>query len=233
MSKREKRRRAKQQQLRESYRVSPQSEGQEDYFESLSDSEIKYIAVTGFPGSGKSLLAAQRAAEGLRSGEFDKIYLSRSVTSMRGEDLGFLKGDLNSKMSPWLAPLTEHLKKFLGNDLKSYLDSGAIEFLPLAQIRGRSLDKAFIIVTEAQNLSFEAFKCILTRLDYRSKVVFDGDFEQNDLQNRGIITDFEKICRALDGELNSFEWIQMDERDVIRSKDIVQILKLLEYANQN
>lgn len=226
MSKRKKRNKARSMQ---EFRIDPKTEGQEEYWEALNDDSVKYLAVTGPAGSGKTILAAQRAADGFKSGEFDKIYLCRSLTAIAGEDPGFLKGDLDSKMSPWLAPLTEHLSKFMPDSISEHVSRGDIEFLPLAYVRGRSLDKCFVICTEAQNLTLESFKSILTRMDFRSKCIFDGDWNQNDRQDTlNKQTDFERVCHALINGLESFDWVEMGPEDVVRSRDIIKILELIE-----
>jgi phosphate starvation-inducible PhoH-like protein len=207
------------------YRVEPKTENQKIYKEALDDVTIKYLAVSGIAGSGKSLLLAQRAAQGIVKEEFDKIYVCRSVTPIKGESIGYLKGDMESKMLPWLAPALQHLEKFF-LDLEWCVNSGIIEFLPLAQIRGRSLDRSIVICEEAQNMSLEILECLLTRVDSRSKLILNGDFKQND-KSRSDMTDFERVCRALDG-MDGFEWVKMGPEDVVRNKQIVEILDRLE-----
>ncbi len=208
------------------FKVEPKTEGQKIYFEALFDPKIKYLAATGPAGCGKSYLSTYSALEGLRKEEFNKIYISRSVTGIKGEALGFLPGNSDEKMEEWLLPILDHGEKMV-QGLDQIINSGRIEFLPLAYIRGRSIDRSIVLVTEAQNLSFEVLKCLLTRIDFRSKLILEGDWTQNDRTSANGQTDFEKVCRAMDG-MHSFELVEMDKRDIIRSKDIAEILDRLE-----
>ena len=204
------------------YTVSPKSENQKQYVKALDDRRIKYVAATGFAGTGKSLLAAQRAGQGLVKGHFHKIVLCRSVTPIKGESLGYLKGDMNQKLEGWLCPITEHLKKFIPNYSKR-VESGDIEFVSLAQIRGRSFDNCIVIAEEAQNMSFDILKCLLTRMGSKSKLLMNGDVNQSDVRHN----DFYDVCEALT-PLHSFKWIELGKEDIFRSDDIAEILELLE-----
>jgi phosphate starvation-inducible PhoH-like protein len=204
------------------YYIRPKTNGQELYEEALEDDSIRYLAVSGPSGSGKTLFACRQAARALNNGQ--TVYISRSVTPIKKEELGFTPGSVDDKMADWLLPITEHLKKFVPN-VSELVQSGRIKSLPLATVRGRSLENCFVLVTEAQNLSFETIKCLLTRIDFRSKLVLDGDFCQND--TRKVQTDFQRVTDKLI-PLESFDHIALYGEDVVRSKDIVEILELLE-----
>lgn len=207
------------------YKVEPQTDNQQIYYDLLENWKITHLAVSGPSGSGKSLLACQRAAKGLLSGEYDKIYLSRSITPIAGENLGHLPGSAREKMHDWLLPLTEHLVKFLP-DVEMRIDYGQIEYLPLAQIRGRSLHKCFLLVTESQNLTLDLLEAIITRTDDRSKLVLDGDFRQNDRRTK--FTDYERLCQKFQGRLSNFAWAQLGREDIMRSKHIQGMLDLID-----
>lgn len=207
------------------FKVEPKTEGQRIYYEALFDPKIRYLAATGYPGTGKSFLSVYRALEGLRKEEFNKLYISRSVTPIKGEALGFLKGTVEEKFEEWMIPLLEHAEK-MTQDIDKLLDSGRIEYLPLAFVRGRSLERAVVLCTESQNLGFDTIKCLLTRMDFRSKLILEGDVKQNDKVVNGI-TDFQKVCEALEG-MEHFKHIKLGREDIIRSKDIAEILDRLE-----
>lgn len=205
--------------------LEAKTENQHKYIDALNDPKIRYIFCTGLPGTGKTILACQAAIQALMKERYSKILCCRSTIGIAGQGLGWLPGELNSKLYAWLLPITEHADKFVMN-LEELVNNGRIDFVSLEHVRGRSLEDAFVITTEAQNLSFDVLKCLLTRVDYRSKLILDGDFNQNDMKKKGR-TDFEKVCEALDG-MDSFRHIQFTKEDIIRSKDIAEILERLE-----
>lgn len=201
------------------YKYKPLTEGQQNYFDALHDKNIRYLAISGPPGVGKTLLSLQKAACDLLEGRINKIYLCTSVTPIFGEEIGFIPGNVKEKMSTWMLPMTDHLSKFIPD----YAKRGDIEYIPLAQIRGRTIDNSILILDEAQNVSLDVFKAVLTRISDDSRLYMMGDFDQSD---KGKHTDFEKVCRALDG-MSSFDWINLTDEDIIRSKSISEINKRL------
>ena len=206
-------------------RIRPKTLGQKDLWDALHEKDIQYVAISGPPGTGKSFLTCYYAAKELeKNPNIEKISICRSVTPIKGEEIGFLKGGVGEKMAEWLVPMTSNLKTFLP-DYGEYVYKGAIEVIPLAMARGRSFEYTVVIADEAQNLSLETFEMLLTRIADSSKLIVLGDFKQND--RRGDTTDFEKVCGALDG-MDAFKWIQLDWEDCIRSKNIREISERLD-----
>ena len=151
--------------------------------ELLMDEEIKIITLVGKAGSGKTLCAiAAGLQQTLDKGAYKRLVVSRPIQPM-GKDIGFLPGDVNEKMLPWLTPIQDNLQFLLGNDkwmLEEYMHQGIIEIEALTYIRGRSISDAFIIIDEAQNLTMHELKTIITRVGERTKIVLTGDIEQID-----------------------------------------------------
>jgi len=151
--------------------------------ELLMDPEIKVITLVGKAGSGKTLCAiAAGLQQTLEEGIYKRLVVSRPIQPM-GKDIGFLPGDVNEKMLPWLTPIQDNLQFLLGNDkmmLEEYMTKGIIEIEALTYIRGRSISDAFIIIDEAQNLTMHELKTIITRVGERTKIVLTGDIEQID-----------------------------------------------------
>lgn len=206
------------------YQAKPKTEGQERYLASLEDTDIRYLAVSGPSGSGKSFLASYYAVKSLIEEKYQKIYLTRPPVASADMRLGFVPGDVSEKMYVWLLPLIDHIDKFAMN-ADELLNADKIEFVSLEYIRGRSLENCIVIATEIQNMPFDILKCLLTRIDFRSKLILDGDFNQND-KFKGT-TDYEKVCKALNG-MERFRWVQLGKDDIIRNKDIAEILERLE-----
>ena len=192
------------------------------YLDILKDREINFAACTGIAGSGKSTVAAYYCGQQLMQYPDKTLYLTRSVTPVRGEQLGYVKGNLEEKYSPWLAPITQHLQKYLSKPLKHYIDKKRIKFLPLAYIRGVSLDNCVIHLTEAQNISVDMLEALMTRIDYRSKLIIEGDHKQSD--NRS--TKFKEFCEYFQENLESFDHIHLTKS--VRNKDIQKICNLFE-----
>ena len=151
----------------------------------MFDDNIPLVTLIGKAGSGKTLIAIAAGLEqslGLREQTYKKIIISRPVQPL-GKDIGFLPGNLEDKMLPWLKPIQDNLQFILGNDqtvLRDYIDKGSIEIEALTYIRGRSISNAFIIIDEAQNLTSHEVKTIVTRVGENTKIVLTGDIEQID-----------------------------------------------------
>lgn len=159
--------------------IKPKTLGQKEYCEAISSNTV--TLGIGPAGTGKTYLAVAEAVAAFRAEEVNRIILTRPAVEA-GERLGFLPGDLQSKVDPYLRPLYDALFDMLGADTyQKYLERGNIEVAPLAYMRGRTLDDSFIILDEAQNTSREQMKMFLTRLGFGSKVVITGDITQIDL----------------------------------------------------
>ena len=164
--------------------ISPRNKEQVFALDALFDPDIKLVTLIGKAGCGKTLLAAAAGIEQLLDSHiYKKLILSRPIQPM-GRDLGFLPGDIDEKMAPWMAPLNDNLELLFSEKGKNYLemhrDSGAIEVEALTYIRGRSIPKSYIIVDEAQNLTLHELKTIITRVGDGSKVILTGDINQID-----------------------------------------------------
>lgn len=208
------------------YKIKPQSENQKIYWNALRDADLSYIACSGPSGAGKTLIPAFYAAEQLELGNYEKIYLTRSIIGIKNQNLGYLSGDLYQKMEPWVGSILQHLDKFLQNSLNYYLDSKQIEYLPLFTARGMDISNAILLCTECQNLDKESLKCLMTRINTKtgSKLILEGDVEQSDLGNKD--NDFLNFANKFRGRLNSFNWVQLKDEDIVRSGDIPEILRL-------
>ena len=139
--------------------------------------------IAGKAGSGKTLLACQIALDGLFKKQFEKIIITRPTVSK--EDIGFLPGDLHQKMDPWVQPIYQNMNLLYDKDkIKSYIDNGKIEIVPVSFMRGRTFLDCCVIVDEAQNVTMEQMEMIVTRIGLRSKMIICGDDAQVDLKNR-------------------------------------------------
>jgi len=204
----------------------PKSLNQETYIDLLTDPAHHIVFATGPAGTGKTMLAVMAAIKALKEGECKKIILTRPAVGVDDEKHGFLPGDLNQKMDPWVRPLTDILREYYRpQDIASMMEDGVIEISPLAFMRGRTFKNAFIIADEFQNSSLSQAKMLLTRIGEGCKMVITGDVEQTD-HKKGIngLTD---ICERLQKQgVKGMAVCNLDERDMQRHHLIKDILKL-------
>lgn len=208
--------------------VKPKTIGQKQYVQAVLHSPVT-IGV-GPAGTGKTYLAVAAAVAAFRAKQVNRIILTRPAVEA-GERLGFLPGDLQSKVDPYLRPLYDALFDMLGAETyQKYLERGNIEVAPLAYMRGRTLDDSFIILDEAQNTSREQMKMFLTRMGVGSKVVVTGDVTQVDLpeKTRSGLVDALHILKGIDG----IAQVYLTEKDVVRHRLVQQIVKAYERAAQ-
>lgn len=201
--------------------IKPKTIGQKRYCNMIAENTIT-IGV-GPAGTGKTYLAVAMAVTAFRSKQINRIILTRPAVEA-GEKLGFLPGDLQSKVDPYLRPLYDALFDMLGAETyQKYVERGNIEVAPLAYMRGRTLDDSFIILDEAQNTTSEQMKMFLTRLGFNSKMVITGDITQIDLPRgaKSGLRDCTKILRNIDG-IGSCTF---DEKDVVRHRLVQDIIK--------
>ena len=202
--------------------------GQKKYCEAINKNTITFGV--GPAGTGKTYLAVALAVTAFRAKQVDKIILTRPAVEA-GEKLGFLPGDLQSKVDPYLRPLYDALYDMLGaENFQKYQERGSIEVAPLAYMRGRTLDDRFIILDEAQNTTPEQMKMFLTRLGFNSKMVVTGDITQIDLP-AGKKSGLTKVMRILKN-VDDIEICKFTQKDVVRHRLVQEIIKAYEkYEN--
>ncbi len=201
--------------------------GQKRYIEAIQ----KYDVVFGIgpAGTGKTFLAVTLAVTALKRGQVKRIILTRPAVEA-GESLGFLPGDLKEKVDPYLRPVYDALYQILGKDQTTRLmEREIIEIAPLAYMRGRTLDDAFVILDEAQNTTIMQMKMFLTRLGFQSKMIVNGDISQVDLPRNvksGLIDAQEKLKN-----ISQIDFVHFSAKDVVRHPVVAQIIRAYEPAN--
>ncbi len=204
--------------------IKPKTIGQKKYCKAISDNTITFGV--GPAGTGKTYLAVAMAVTAFRSKQINRIILTRPAVEA-GEKLGFLPGDLQSKVDPYLRPLYDALFDMLGVETyHKYVEKGNIEIAPLAYMRGRTLDDSFIILDEAQNTTKEQMKMFLTRLGFNSKMVVTGDITQIDLPS-GAKSGLKDCLRILRG-IKDIAQCKFNEKDVVRHRLVQDIIKAYE-----
>ena len=208
--------------------VKPKTIGQKEYIKSVLHNTVT-IGV-GPAGTGKTYLAVAAAVAAFRDKQVNRIILTRPAVEA-GERLGFLPGDLQSKVDPYLRPLYDALFDMLGAETyQKYLERGNIEVAPLAYMRGRTLDDSFIILDEAQNTTGDQMKMFLTRLGFNSKMAITGDVTQIDLPD-GKRSGLKEAVRILKG-VDDIAIFRFTEKDVVRHKLVQDIIRAYERASR-
>ncbi len=204
--------------------IKVKTESQKKYVKKVKDNDI--IFAVGPAGTGKTYLAVAFAVSELKRGMISRIILVRPAVEA-GESLGFLPGDLKEKIDPYLRPLYDALQDMIPYEqLKSYLEKGVIEIVPLAYMRGRTLNNAFVILDEAQNTTEIQMKMFLTRLGTNSKAIITGDITQIDLptnKSSGLI----QVMRILQG-IEGVGFMNFKKEDVIRHRLVKEIINAYE-----
>lgn len=203
--------------------------GQKNYVDTIRDNTI--VIGVGPAGTGKTYLAVAMAVKAFREHKIKKIILTRPAVEA-GEKLGFLPGDMQDKVDPYLRPLYDALFDMFGSEsFSKYMEKGIIEVAPLAYMRGRTLDEAFIILDEAQNTTSEQIKMFLTRLGNESKMVITGDITQIDLpdKRRSGLVEAVKILKGID----DIHIHRFSEKDVVRHRLVQDIIKAYEKYNSS
>jgi len=204
--------------------VKVKNKKQEDYLSKVLNNDI--VFAIGPAGTGKTFLAVAMALNALKNNEVSRIILTRPAVEA-GESLGFLPGDLNEKIDPYLRPLIDALQFMLSPEkLKSLKERNIIEINPLAYMRGRTLSNAFIILDEAQNSTSSQMKMFLTRLGFKSKAIITGDITQIDLPRKAQsgLVEIESILKGIKG----IDFIHFDNNDVVRHKLVADIIRAYE-----
>ncbi len=207
--------------------VRAKSSGQETYLKAIDEYDI--VVSIGPAGTGKTYLGVAKAVSYLMEKKVERIILTRPAVEA-GESLGFLPGAIEEKVDPYLRPLFDALNDFLPYDrIRKYLDMKVIEVAPLAYMRGRTLNDAFIILDEAQNTTGMQMKMFLTRMGWRSKVVVTGDITQIDLPTN-VLSGLVEIQKLLAG-IKGIQFVYLDEKDVVRHRLVQEIIRA--YENKN
>ncbi|MGB9680044.1 MAG: PhoH family protein [Thermoanaerobacteraceae bacterium] len=203
--------------------------GQTKYVNAIRNNQI--VFGIGPAGTGKTYLAMAMAVSAMKNREVGRIILTRPAVEA-GEKLGFLPGDLQEKVDPYLRPLYDALYDIMGAEtFQKYLEKGLIEVAPLAYMRGRTLDDSFIILDEAQNTTPEQMKMFLTRLGFGSKAIITGDITQIDLP-KGRKSGLKEVIEILNG-IEGIEFVLLKEQDVIRHPLVGKIIKAYEIYEKN
>ena len=208
--------------------ISPRSDGQRAYLQAMEDSDI--VIAIGPAGTGKTYLAVARAVDELFRKRVRRIILARPAVEA-GENLGFLPGDLQEKVDPYLRPLYDALEDMMPPArVRRGIAERTIEIAPLAYMRGRTLSDAFVILDEAQNATAAQMKMFLTRIGVNSRVVITGDKTQIDLPSSQVsgLVQVEDILRRIEG----IDFIYLDERDVTRHTLVKQIVRAYAAADE-
>ena len=204
--------------------LKPKTLGQKKYVESIRTNTV--TLGIGPAGTGKTYLAVAMAVQAFKAHEINRIILTRPAVEA-GEKLGFLPGDLQNKVDPYLRPLYDALFDMLGAEtFQKYQEKGNIEVAPLAYMRGRTLDDSFIILDEAQNTTPEQMKMFLTRLGFNSKAVITGDITQIDLPGDKV-SGLKEAMRVLRG-VEGIQICRLGEADVVRHVIVQRIIKAYE-----
>ncbi|RKD34731.1 PhoH family protein [Thermohalobacter berrensis] len=209
--------------------IKPKTLGQKRYIDAVRKNDIVFSI--GPAGTGKTYLGMAMAVTAFKNEEVNRIILTRPAVEA-GEKLGFLPGDLQEKVDPYLRPLYDALFDILGPEKYSKLmDKGLIEVAPLAYMRGRTLDSSFVILDEAQNTTPEQMKMFLTRLGFGSKAIITGDVTQTDLP-KGKSSGLKQVMKILNG-IKGIEFITLTNHDVVRHQLVQRIIEAYErYENK-
>jgi len=201
-------------------KIKPRTQGQKKYIDSIKNNTI--VFGIGPAGTGKTYLALATAVEALKEDRIARIILVKPVVEA-GEKLGFLPGDIYDKVNPYLRPLYDALYEMLDIEkFQQYRDMGIIEVVPLAYMRGRTLNDSFILLDEAQNASPEQMKMFLTRLGFSSKMVITGDITQVDLpsdKQSGLI-----LMKSILGNIDGIDFVNLTSKDVVRHELVQKIV---------
>ena len=206
--------------------IVPRTRNQERLILALQDEDQHIVVTAGPAGTGKTYLGVLAAVKAFRAGEVDRIVLTRPAVEVAGEKHGFLPGDLNQKMDPWVRPITDILREYYRQqDITAMIEEQKIEIAPLSFMRGRTFKSAFIIADEMQNATPDQVKMLLTRIGEGSKIVITGDVEQTD---KGVGSNgLADLCQRLQrGGVKGISLCEFDSRDIQRHHLITHILKM-------
>jgi len=202
--------------------VSPRSEGQRQLMEAVDQHNL--VMALGPAGTGKTYLAISKAVEAFEKGEVGRIVLTRPAVEA-GESLGFLPGEMEDKIAPYLRPLFDSLTDRMGGrSLKTMMKNGEIEIAPVGFMRGRTLNNAFVVIDEAQNCTYTQIKMLLTRMGWNSTMVVTGDPDQTDLlPGMSGLADISQRLEVLD----TVGVVHLSDKDVVRHPLVAEMLRVV------
>lgn len=201
----------------------PRNVAQEDYVLNLENEDKKIIFAVGSAGTGKTLLGTLLAVRELKAGNIEKIVLTRPAVGADGEKHGFLPGDLNAKMEPWLMPILDVFDEYFEKqDVKAMMDDGVIEVAPISFMRGRTFKNAIILADEFQNTTETQAKCVLTRIGVGSRLIVTGDLNQSDFAKNNGLLDFTNRLEESGSDMIAV--CRFDKSHVERSEIVTEVL---------
>jgi len=223
-------------------KYSPKTENQRKYVEFLQNQEKNLIVAIGPAGCGKTLFACSQGIENLKQGNIQKIILTRPMISVEEEDVGFLPGNMISKMDPWTRPMFDIFSEYYSKtEIQEMIRNGIIEICPLAYMRGRTFHKSFIIADEMQNSTPTQMLMLATRIGMESKMVIMGDLQQSDRkifsssnnktnkkneETNGLFDFLQKYNKRVEHETYGMGVIELQGEDIMRSKIVSQIIEM-------
>jgi phosphate starvation-inducible PhoH-like protein len=202
--------------------IRPKSENQAALMEAIDNFNL--VLALGPAGTGKTYIAVAKAVEALDAGDIGRIVLARPAVEA-GENIGFLPGDVEAKMAPYLRPLYDALNDRLGNKrLRTYLSDGTIEIAPIGYMRGRTLNNAFVVIDEAQNCTYGQLKMLVTRLGWNSTMILTGDPDQTDLLPE--LSGLSEMADRLQ-HVEDIACVQLRDKDIVRHPLVASMLTVL------
>jgi phosphate starvation-inducible PhoH-like protein len=205
--------------------IIPRNLNQEELMAQIEGGEKDVIFAIGPAGSGKTMIATLEAIRMLRKGQIEKIVITRPTVAVDDNGIGYLPGDANQKMLPWMLPVLDVFREYYTKrELDALIESGVVEMVPMAFIRGRTFKSSFILVDEAQNTTPSSMLSALTRIGEGSKMVITGDIRQSDRGSHNGLSDFLNRYR----ETSRIVLVEFGYKDVVRHPVIAEILDLYE-----
>lgn len=204
--------------------IVPRNTKQEEYLQYLTDYNKKVVFALGPAGTGKTLLATLQAIKLFKTGNINKLYITRPAVEVSGEKHGFLPGGIAEKMDPWVRPIFDVFEEYYSpKDLQKLIEENIIEISPLAYMRGRNFKNAIVLFDEAQNTTEEQMKCILTRIGENCRMFITGDVNQRDHKRNGL-NDFLERYRG--NEKSSIGLVEFNNDNIERSQIVKDILNV-------
>ena len=208
---------------RQAARPTARTPGQQKYLDILNDYQTKIVVALGPAGTGKTMMATERAIERLQKGEIDRVVVTRPASSV-DEEIGFLPGDINRKMEPWMKPILDVFEShYMPNTVDEMLKRGTIEIAPLAFMRGRTFKDSFVIGDEMQNSTPSQMKMLMTRLGRGSQMVITGDTHQSDRMVGNGLVDFRRLFNNYHNA-EYIKFVELGKVDIQRHPAVAEVL---------